>query len=129
VPFDRREVAVLTGEMLQHCKQMLLPIIRTDGGGFFGFGEHDGTKLDNFECRFAQPPSGSEMRPALTELALVNQCNDYSGYGYYRAHDAYPKSRYAEAMGFSVQFLSYPHKFLSHQFLGYSHLQHVPHNI
>jgi hypothetical protein len=40
--------------------------IRTDAGGFFGFGEHDGPKLDNFEGRFAQllPPKrpGAEAR-------------------------------------------------------------------
>jgi hypothetical protein len=56
--FDRREVVVLTGETAEHGEQRLLPIIRTDAGGFFGFGEHDGTKLDNFEGRFAQmlPP-------------------------------------------------------------------------
>jgi hypothetical protein len=56
--FDRQEVVVLTGETVEHGKQILLPIIRTDAGGFFGFGEQDGTKLDNFEGRFAQmlPP-------------------------------------------------------------------------
>ena len=70
--FDRREVVVLTGETAQHCKQMLLPIIRTDAGGFFGFGEHDGPKLDNFTGRFAQllPPKrpgaeGMELARAL----------------------------------------------------------------
>lgn len=51
--FDRREVVVLTGETARHRKQMLLPIIRTDAGGFFGLGEHDGPKLDNFTSRFA----------------------------------------------------------------------------
>jgi hypothetical protein len=40
--FDRREVVVLTSETIDHGKQKLLPIIRTDAGGFFGFGEHDG---------------------------------------------------------------------------------------
>jgi hypothetical protein len=56
--FDRREVVVLTGETVQHCKQKLLLIIRTDADGFFGFVEHDGPRLDNFEGRFAQllPP-------------------------------------------------------------------------
>ena len=70
--FDRREVVVLTGETAQHCKQMLLPIIRTDAGGFFGFGEHDGPKLDNFEGRFAQllPPK----RPTPEERELVRRC-------------------------------------------------------
>ena len=43
--FDRREVVMLTGETAQHCKQMLLPIIRTDAGGFFGFGEQYRTNL------------------------------------------------------------------------------------
>jgi hypothetical protein len=43
--FDRREVVVLTGETAHHCKQMLLPIIRTDAGGLFGFGEHVGPKI------------------------------------------------------------------------------------
>jgi hypothetical protein len=56
--FDRREVVVLTGETAGHGQQKLLPIIRTDAGGFFGFGEHDVLQLDNFEGRFAQmvPP-------------------------------------------------------------------------
>src|SRR5260221_519237 len=56
--FDRREVVVLTGETVEHGKQKLPPIIRTDAGGFFGFGEHDGPTLDNFEGRFAHmlPP-------------------------------------------------------------------------
>jgi hypothetical protein len=35
-------------------KQMLLPIIRTDAGGFFGFGDDDGPQLHNFEGRFAE---------------------------------------------------------------------------
>jgi hypothetical protein len=70
--FDRREVVVLTGETTRHSKQRLLPIIRTDAGGFFGFGEHDGPQLDNFEGRFAQmlPPKrpdaeGIEMARAI----------------------------------------------------------------
>jgi hypothetical protein len=46
-----------------------LPIIRTDAGGFFGFGEHDGPKLDNFEGRFAQllPPK----RPTAEGIELA----------------------------------------------------------
>ena len=67
--FDRREVVVLTGETVQHCKQMLLPIIRADAGGFFGLGEHVGPKLYNFEGRFAQllPP----MRPGGEGIELA----------------------------------------------------------
>ena len=34
--------------------QRFLPIIRTDAGGFFGFGEYDGPKLDDIKGRFAQ---------------------------------------------------------------------------
>jgi hypothetical protein len=52
--FDRQEVVVLTGETVGHAEQRLLPIIRTDAGGFFGFGEHDGPKVEHFEGRFAQ---------------------------------------------------------------------------
>ena len=67
--FDRREVVVLTGETAQHSKQMLLPIIRTDAGGFFGFGEHDGPKLDNFEGRFAQVLPPKQATGEVRELA------------------------------------------------------------
>lgn len=52
--FDRREAMVLTGETVEHARQMRLPIIRADAGGFFGFGEHDGPQLDNFQGRFAR---------------------------------------------------------------------------
>jgi hypothetical protein len=56
--FDRQEVVVITGETIDQKKQKLLPIIRTDAGGFFGFGEHTGPKFDNYKGRFAQiiPP-------------------------------------------------------------------------
>jgi hypothetical protein len=67
-------------------KQKLLPIIRTDAGGFFGFGEHDGPKFDNYKGRFAQiiPPKkttteGRELAKAMlaamgiTEEALQNK--------------------------------------------------------
>jgi hypothetical protein len=67
--FDRREVVVLTGETVEHGRQLLLPIIRTDAGGFFGFGQHDGPQLDNFEGRFAQmlPPK----RPTAEGIELA----------------------------------------------------------
>ena len=43
-------------------KQKILPIIRTDAGGFFGFGESDLPEYDNIQGRFAEilpphPPS------------------------------------------------------------------------
>lgn len=67
--FDRREAVVLTGETVEHGRRMLLPIIRTDAGGFFGFGEHDGPQFDNFQGRFAQllPPK----RPRAEERELA----------------------------------------------------------
>jgi len=71
--FDRREVVVLTSETVGHGEQELLPIIRTDAGGFFGFGEHDGPKLDNFEGRFAQilPPKRTDAEGIELARAML----------------------------------------------------------
>jgi hypothetical protein len=52
--FDRREVVVLMGESHDGLKQKLLPIIRSDNGKFFGFGESDVPGVDKMEGRFAQ---------------------------------------------------------------------------
>lgn len=54
--FDRREVVVLVGESRNGLKQKILPIIRSDSGKFFGFGE--GRDMDEMQGRFAQilPP-------------------------------------------------------------------------
>ncbi|MGA2862955.1 MAG: hypothetical protein ABSF95_00540 [Verrucomicrobiota bacterium] len=67
--FDRREAVLLTGETVERGRQKLLPIIRTDAGGFFGFGERDGPKIDNFEGRFAHlfPP----RRPTAEDRELA----------------------------------------------------------
>ncbi|MCX6902090.1 MAG: hypothetical protein NTW03_01155 [Verrucomicrobia bacterium] len=56
--FDRREVVVVAGETRGKQKQKFLPIIRTDAGGFFGFGESDVPQFDNFQGRFTEilPP-------------------------------------------------------------------------
>lgn len=56
--FDRKEIVVITGETRTGFKQKLLPIIRTDAGGFFGFGEYDGPSAETIEGRFTQilPP-------------------------------------------------------------------------
>jgi len=51
---DRKEVVVLAGEARGVKRQKFLPIIRTDVGGFFGFGELDFPQLENFEGRFAE---------------------------------------------------------------------------
>lgn len=48
---DRKEVVVLAGESRQKRVQKFLPIIRTDVGGFFGFGESNLPDYTNFEGR------------------------------------------------------------------------------
>ncbi len=42
--FDREEFVVVMGESLGRKTQRFLPILRTDVGGFFGFGEFDAMK-------------------------------------------------------------------------------------
>jgi len=74
---DRREVVLLIGETLGYHTQRFLPIIRTDAGGFFGFGDYDGPQGDSFEGRFAElmPP-----RPALADQqALARRLLDVMG--------------------------------------------------
>lgn len=74
--FDCQEVVIITGEAVGQHKQRLLPIIRTDAGGFFGFGEHDGPKFDSYEGRFAQmippkKPTDKEQKMAKAILAAM----------------------------------------------------------
>src|SRR5208337_3307073 len=45
--FDRQEVVVLMGESHAAQKQKFLPIIRSDNGRFFGFGEDKAPPIDN----------------------------------------------------------------------------------
>jgi len=52
--FDRQEVVVLLGESQHGQKQKFLPIIRSDNGNFFGFGEADASSMDQLKGRFAQ---------------------------------------------------------------------------
>ena len=81
--FDRREVVVLTGETVEHSVQRLLSIIRADAGGFFGLGEHEGPKFDNFTGGFAQslppnrpPAKDRELARAMPAAMRIteNQC-------------------------------------------------------
>jgi hypothetical protein len=51
--FDRQEVVVLLGESRQGHKQKFLPIIRSDNGNFFGFGEENAPSMDKMTGRFA----------------------------------------------------------------------------
>lgn len=55
---NRREVVMLNGESHFGGRQKFLPIIRTDAGGFFGFGEFDGPPVTSLRGRFTQfiPP-------------------------------------------------------------------------
>ena len=57
--FDRKEIVVLMGEDRAGKKQKLLPIVRSDNGTFFGFGEGTLPAFDGMEGRFAQilPPN------------------------------------------------------------------------
>jgi hypothetical protein len=52
--FDRRELVVLMGESRDGQKQRFLPIIRSDNGKFFGFGESEIPVMDEMKGRFAQ---------------------------------------------------------------------------
>ena len=74
--YDRQEVVIITGEAIGQQKQKLLPIIRTGVGGFFGFGEHVGPKIDNYQDRFAQiippkKPKPEHQKLAKTMLAAI----------------------------------------------------------
>ncbi len=55
---DRKEFVVLMGETAGKKTTEFLPILRTDAGGFFGFGEFDSSGLEGFQGRFAEmlPP-------------------------------------------------------------------------
>ena len=69
---DRREVVVLSGEARGCKRQKFLPIIRTDAGGFFGFGESDLPESDNFKGRFAGIlPSSPPTRGAQAKARLL----------------------------------------------------------
>jgi len=74
---DRREVVLLIGETFGVHTQRFLPIIRTDAGGFFGFGDYDGPEGDSFQGRFAQlmPPGAA---PA-DQQALARRLLDAMG--------------------------------------------------
>lgn len=57
--FDRQEFVILMGEAPRMAQQKFLPIIRSDNGKFFGFGEPKIVDLDQMTGRFAQilPPN------------------------------------------------------------------------
>lgn len=65
---DRQEVIVLMGESHDGQKQWILPIVRSDNGKFFGFGESNLPTLEKMEGRFAQI---LPAKPATAEHRLV----------------------------------------------------------
>jgi hypothetical protein len=91
--FDRREVVVLMGESRDGQKQKFLPIIRSDNGNFFGFGESDVPVIDQIKGRFAQllPPNA----PTAEHRALAKAMLKVKGIGraMARATTHLPRSR------------------------------------
>jgi len=67
--FDRREVVVLMGESRDGQKQKFLPIIRSDNGKFFGFGESEVPGMDEIKGRFAQLLPTKVPDAAMRDLA------------------------------------------------------------
>lgn len=71
--FDRQEVVVLLGEAVGQQKRKFLPIIRSDNGDFFGFGDYEGPKLENFQGRFSQvlPPKKPDAKAKMLAGAML----------------------------------------------------------
>ena len=67
--FDRREVVVLMGEAREGQKQKFLPIIRSDNGKFFNFGESEAPGMDEMKGRFAQILSPTVPDAQIREVA------------------------------------------------------------
>jgi hypothetical protein len=84
--FDRQEVVVLLGESQHGQKQKFLPIIRSDNGNFFGFGESDVPSMDKMSGRFAQllpnkvPDEGiREVAKAMLKVKGVGRVTQVPG--------------------------------------------------
>jgi hypothetical protein len=72
--FDREEFVVVMGETQGRKTQRFLPILRTDAGGFFGFGEFDASKFEGgIEGRFAGmlPPKAPTREMREMTLAVL----------------------------------------------------------
>ena len=72
---DRQEVVVLLGEAAGQQQHRFLPIVRSDNGDFFGFGDFDGPQLKNFEGRFAQvmPPKKPDAKARILARAMLER--------------------------------------------------------
>lgn len=71
--FDRKEFVVLIGEARDASMHSFLPIIRTDAGGFFGFGEFEPPAVDGFSGRFGQmlPPKQPTKEMRIVAQAVL----------------------------------------------------------
>ncbi len=69
--FDREEFVVVMGETQGRKTQRFLPIIRTDAGGFFGFGEFDASTFNGFEGRFAGMLPPKKPTREMREMTLA----------------------------------------------------------
>jgi len=67
--FDRREFVVLMGESRSGQKQKFLPMIRSDNGKFFGFGESEAPMMDEMKGRFAQLLPTKVPEAAIRDVA------------------------------------------------------------
>ena len=69
---DRKEVVMLAAEAFGEHETEILPIVRSNSGKFFGFGESDARKPDQLHGRFANllppEPVDEEMRLLAREL-------------------------------------------------------------
>ena len=61
------------GETASQKKHKFLPIIRTDAGGFFGFGEFDGPSFDHLRGRFTGllPPKVPDIEQRTLAKAVL----------------------------------------------------------
>ena len=69
--FERQEFVVVMGESRDGKAQRFLPILRTDAGGFFGFGEFDAAKFDGIEGRFAGMLPPQEPTREMRDMTLA----------------------------------------------------------
>lgn len=70
---DRREIVMLAAESFGEHQTEILPIVRSDSGKFFGFGEPDTHKLEQMQGRFAKlmPPEPVDDEMSLLARTLL----------------------------------------------------------
>ena len=77
------------GEAAGQKKQKMLPLIQTDAGGFFGFGEFDAESFTGFRGRFAgllpsKVPSEEQRALAKAMLEVLGVTDAALGRGFLR---------------------------------------------